>query len=123
MSGCFTRPAVRADEILALDLEDLKAALGRLAGHQEVDAARIGAIGFCLGGSIVLTDDRLAAIAPFYGAAPKPREAIRRLCPVVGSWPGRDITTKAAGVLEAELTAAASSARTLSSRNGFIAAA
>ena len=96
MSGCFTRPAVRADEILALDLEDLKAALGRLAGHPEVDAGRIGAIGFCLGGSIVLTDDRLAAIAPFYGAAPKPREAIRRLCPVVGSWPGRDITTKAA---------------------------
>ena len=88
----------------------LKAALGQLAGHPQVDAARIGAIGFCLGGSIVLTwactDDRLAAIAPFYGAAPKPREAIRRLCPVVGSWPGKDFTTKAAGVLETELTAA-----------------
>ena len=71
---------------------------------------RIGAIGFCLGGSIVLTwactDGRLGAIAPFYGAAPKPREAIRRLCPVVGSWPGKDFTTKAAGVLEAGLTAA-----------------
>jgi len=49
---------------------------------------------------------RLGAIAPFYGAAPKPREAIRRLCPVVGSWPGKDFTTKAAGVLEAGLTAA-----------------
>ena len=88
----------------------LKAAFGRLAGHPQVDAARIGAIGFCLGGSIVLTwactDDRLTAIAPFYGAAPKPREAIRRLCPVVGSWPGKDFTTKAAGVLETELTAA-----------------
>ena len=88
----------------------LKAALGRVAGHPEVDANRIGAIGFCLGGSIVLTwactDGRLGAIAPFYGAAPKPREAIRRLCPVVGSWPGKDFTTKAAGVLEAGLTAA-----------------
>ena len=88
----------------------LKAALGRLAGHPEVDADRIGAIGFCLGGSIVLTwactDGRLGAIAPFYGAAPKPRDAIRRLCPVVGSWPGKDFTTKAAGVLEADLTAA-----------------
>jgi carboxymethylenebutenolidase len=53
----------------------LKDALGHLASP-EVDAARIGAIGFCLGGSIVLTwactDNRLAAIAPFYGAAPKP---------------------------------------------------
>jgi carboxymethylenebutenolidase len=31
----------------------LKAALGQLADHREVDAARIGAAGFCLGGSIV----------------------------------------------------------------------
>jgi carboxymethylenebutenolidase len=88
----------------------LKAALGRLADHPEVDAGRIGAIGFCLGGSIVLTwactDNRLKAIAPWYGSAPRPKEAIRRLCPVVGSWPGKDFTTKAAGILEAELTAA-----------------
>lgn len=88
----------------------LKAALGKLANHPEVDAHRIGAIGFCLGGSIVLTwactEDRLGAIAPFYGAAPKPREAIRRSCPVVGSWPEKDFTTKAAGILETELTAA-----------------
>lgn len=88
----------------------LKEALGRLSRHPDVDSDRIGAIGFCLGGSIVLTwgctDDRLTAIAPFYGSAPRPREAIRRLCPVVGSWPGRDFTTKSAGVLEAQLTAA-----------------
>lgn len=88
----------------------LKAALGQLADHPDVDDGRLGAIGFCLGGSIVLTwgctDDRLAAIAPFYGAAPRPREAIRRMCPVVGSWPGHDFTTKAAGVLEVELSAA-----------------
>ena len=53
----------------------LKAALGQVAGHPEVDGDRIGAIGFCLGGSIVLTwactDGRLGAIAPFYGAAPQ----------------------------------------------------
>ena len=88
----------------------LKAALAALADRREVDGARIGAVGFCLGGSIVLTwactDQRLSAIAPFYGAAPRPREAVRRLCPVVGSWPGRDFTTKAAGILETELTAA-----------------
>lgn len=88
----------------------LKAALGRLADRPEVDSGRIGAIGFCLGGSIVLTwactENRLKAIAPYYGAAPKPRKAIRRLCPVVGSWPDRDFTTKAAAILETELTAA-----------------
>lgn len=88
----------------------LKEALVKLANHAEVDEDHIGAIGFCLGGSIVFTwactDNRLSAIAPFYGAAPKPREAIRRLCPVVGSWPGKDITTKAAGILETDLTTA-----------------
>ncbi len=88
----------------------LKAALGQLAARREVDAGRMGAIGFCLGGSIVLTwactDNRLKAIAPYYGAAPRPREAIRRLCPVVGSWPGKDFTTGAAAILETELTAA-----------------
>jgi len=52
------------------------------------------------------TDNRLKAIAPYYGTAPRPREAIRRLCPVVGSWPDNDFTTKAAGILETELTAA-----------------
>jgi carboxymethylenebutenolidase len=88
----------------------LKVALGRLANHPQVDAGRIGAIGFCLGGSIVLTwgctDNRLKAIAPYYGAAPKPREAISRLCPVVGSWPDKDFTTKAAATLETKLTEA-----------------
>src|SRR5215472_9244625 len=33
----------------------LKAALGQLASRPEVGGARIGAIGFCLSGSIVLT--------------------------------------------------------------------
>jgi Dienelactone hydrolase family/Universal stress protein family len=33
----------------------LKAAVGHLADRTEVDANRIGAIGFCLGGSVVLT--------------------------------------------------------------------
>ena len=88
----------------------LKAALGRLANRPEVDAARVGAVGFCLGGSIVLTwactDKRLKAIAPYYGTAPRPRTAIGRLCPVVGSWPDKDFTTKAARILETELTVA-----------------
>ncbi len=88
----------------------LKDALGELASRADVDADRLGAVGFCLGGSIVLTwactDRRLHAIAPFYGTAPRPREASRRLCPVVGSWPGQDFTAKAAGILETQLTAA-----------------
>jgi alpha-beta hydrolase superfamily lysophospholipase len=65
----------------------LKAALSQLAEHPEVDGARIGAIGFCLGGSIVLTwactDNRLVAIAPFTG--PHPSRA-RRSAACARSW-------------------------------------
>jgi carboxymethylenebutenolidase len=88
----------------------LKAALDQLAGFPDVDADRIGAIGFCMGGTYALTwactDNRLTAIAPFYGSAPRRKEALRRLCPVVGSWPDKDLTSAAAATLETELTVA-----------------
>jgi carboxymethylenebutenolidase len=89
---------------------ELKAALGQLSRRPEVDAERLGAIGFCMGGfyatTWACTDSRLKVIAPYYGNAPRPKEALRRLCPVVGSWPDKDLTTSAAATLERELTAA-----------------
>ena len=91
-------------------VRDLKAALERLASLPEVDGTRIGAIGFCMGGTYAITwactDNRLRAIAPYYGSAPRRKEALRRLCPVVGSWPARDFTSGAARTLEVALTAA-----------------
>jgi carboxymethylenebutenolidase len=99
-----------AGNLRHVGVADLNAALGQLGSRPEVDAARLGAVGFCLGGTLVLTwactERRLKAIAPYYGSAPRPREALRRLCPVVGSWPDRDFTTGAATTLETELTAA-----------------
>lgn len=77
-------------------IRDLSAALGYLSTMPAIDAARLGAIGFCLGGGLAIawacTDDRLQAIAPFYGTNPRPFKAVGRLCPVVGSYPGRDFT-------------------------------
>jgi carboxymethylenebutenolidase len=91
-------------------IRDLKVALGQLAERPEVDPGRLGVVGFCLGGTYAITwactDNRLKAIAPYYGNAPRRREAIRRMCPVVGSWPDRDVSTGAAAVLETELTIA-----------------
>jgi len=89
-------------------IRDLRMALDFLAIQPSVDAARLGAIGFCMGGGFAIawasTDERLKVIAPFYGPAPR-RLAAARLCPVVGSYPAGDITTRSARRLTAALAA------------------
>ncbi|PNY82058.1 dienelactone hydrolase family protein [Deinococcus koreensis] len=81
--------------------------LGALDG---VDASRLGAVGFCMGGSLAVamacTDDRVKAVAPYYGFNPRPLEAVRRACPVVGSFPEKDFTKKQGERLRGELSAA-----------------
>jgi carboxymethylenebutenolidase len=89
-------------------VEDLKLALSYLAGLPEVDPDRIGAIGFCMGGSFAVawacTDDRLKAVAPFYGVNPRPIDAVQRMCPVVGSYPEKDFTASSGRALDIALT-------------------
>lgn len=89
-------------------VDDLKAALTYLAKLEQVDAHRLGAIGFCMGGSFAIawacTDSRLKAIAPFYGVNPRPVEVVKRSCPVVGSYPENDFTARAGRTLDATLT-------------------
>ncbi|GAA5513787.1 hypothetical protein Dcar01_02534 [Deinococcus carri] len=91
-------------------VRDTRRALEVLGGLPGVDPARLGAIGFCLGGSLAVamacTDNRVRAIAPYYGFNPRPLEAVRRSCPVVGSYPQKDATARAGRALEAELDAA-----------------
>lgn len=98
---------VKRSGIMANGISDLKVALHYLSLRPEVDPARLGAIGFCLGGSYAIawacTDQRLKAIAPFYGTTPRPLDAVARSCPVVGSYPERDFTAKAGHTLEAAL--------------------
>jgi carboxymethylenebutenolidase len=87
---------------------DLKQALTYMSSLPEVDPDRVGAIGFCMGGSFAVawacTDERLKAIAPFYAANPKPITAVERICPVVGSYPEKDFTASAGRALDVELT-------------------
>lgn len=102
MAGTLTGSLNRAG------VDDLKNALTYVAKLDEVDPKRMGAIGFCMGGSFAIawacTDSRLKAIAPFYASNPRPLEAVRRLCPVVGSYPGRDFTARSGAALDSALT-------------------
>ncbi len=88
-------------------IHDLKAALTFLSAQPGVDDARLGAVGYCMGGGFVIcwacTDNRLKAIAPYYGTNPRPLEAVARLCPVVGSYPGNDLTASSGRRLDVEL--------------------
>jgi carboxymethylenebutenolidase len=88
-------------------IRDLKAALSFLAARPGVDSARLGAVGYCMGGSFAVAwacaDDRLKVIAPYYGMNPRPFEAVARVCPVVGSYPEQDFTAKAGRALDIAL--------------------
>ena len=88
--------------------DDLRASLTYLAKDRRVDATRLGAIGFCMGGGFAIawacTDSRLKAIAPFYASNPRPLDELsRRLCPVVGSYPEKDFTANMGRAVEKAL--------------------
>lgn len=85
-------------------IKDLKATLTHMTDVPGVDPERLGAIGFCMGGSFAIawacTDERLKVIAPYYSMNPRPLDAVARSCPVVGSFPEKDFTAGGARKLQ-----------------------
>jgi carboxymethylenebutenolidase len=69
-------------------LKDLQATVAYLQTVPEVDAARIGVTGFCMGGSYALmlpcVNSSIKAAVPFYGQVPNPDTPLQKLaCPVL----------------------------------------
>jgi carboxymethylenebutenolidase len=108
-AACMFRffAGVMLDSLNHGGIRDLKAALTYLAQQPGIDGTRLGAIGFCMGGSFAVAwacaDDRLKAIAPYYSMNPRPLAAVARACPVVGSYPDPDFTTAHGRKLDKEL--------------------
>jgi carboxymethylenebutenolidase len=69
-------------------LTDLNATVAYLMSVPEVDAAKVGVTGFCMGGSYALMlpcmNPGIKAAVPFYGQVPNPDTPIQKLaCPVL----------------------------------------
>ena len=76
-------------------LAGIDGARALLAARPEVDAARIGVIGFCMGGGFALLAGAaggFAVAAPFYGPVPRRREALAGVCPVIAHFGAQDLT-------------------------------
>ncbi len=88
-------------------LRDLNSSMSFLRSQPDVDAHRIGTVGFCMGGSYALqlavTDQGMKAASVYYGMNPKPLESLAQACPIVGHYPDKDFTSDAARELEARL--------------------
>lgn len=79
--GAETKEPDEADKLMmGMDIDraarDMKGAVDYLARHSAVTSSGVGAVGFCMGGGLVLwlacMSDKVLAAVPFYGAAPWP---------------------------------------------------
>jgi carboxymethylenebutenolidase len=76
-------------------LRDLKAAYAYLQGRPDVNKAKVGAIGWCMGGmyalALAVEEPALAAVVAYYGAPPTDPDALAKIkAPVLGNYGGED---------------------------------
>ena len=74
--------------------EDLLCCVDYMKSLKNVEGEKLGVTGFCLGGGLtyqLATMYPFKAAVPFYGANPKPLDAVAKIsCPVFGIYAGED---------------------------------
>ncbi|MHA3703331.1 dienelactone hydrolase family protein [Jatrophihabitans sp. YIM 134969] len=76
--------------------QDLSGAVDFLLGHEAVTSAKVGVVGFCMGGAFALLTgaqqgDKIGAIVPFYGVGPgTPDSYVGITAPVQGHYGNED---------------------------------
>ena len=92
--GCVVRVLLSMQSHTGEAYAVIGAARQILADRPEVDAARLGVVGFCMGGGFAMVaaaDDDYAVAGPFYGAVPRRAERLSGICPTIAQYGQRDI--------------------------------
>ena len=91
--GCVVRALASMATGRGLAYEVIDAARAYLAARDDVDADRLGVVGFCMGGGFALiaaADQSFAVAAPFYGAVPSKASRLRGVCPTIAQYGEQD---------------------------------
>jgi carboxymethylenebutenolidase len=113
MPDLFSGGGPRAICVARAMLESTRPGRGHVVGYidaarrwlteqEDVDDQRIGVIGFCMGASFALAyvadgPPGVRAASINYGEVPSPATSLRRTCPIVASYGGRDMITRRHG--------------------------
>jgi carboxymethylenebutenolidase len=91
--GCVVKTLVSAAEGRGFAYRVIDAARAMLSSRDDVDADRIGVVGFCLGGGFALiagANQTFAVAAPFYGSVPRSASRLQGLCPTIAQYGAED---------------------------------
>lgn len=92
--GCVVRTLTSLVRGEGEGLAVIEATRAALCAHPRVDPARIGIVGFCMGGGFALlaaADGPYAVAGPFYGPVPRSAARLRGLCPTLAQFGSRDL--------------------------------
>ena len=90
---CIARTLMTLNRGTGAAFADLDAARKFLQQQPNVDASKIGVVGFCMGGGFALlyaVRAPMGVAAAFYGDVPKSADGLRGICPVLGGYGGKD---------------------------------